>query len=222
MHRQRTGEGQHVEVPQVEAAMHLIGGEILSAAETGLDPSRNGNRVADAAPHDAFPCAGHESWIVIAARDDAEWAALCREMGRPDLIADPRFNALADRKRHEDELTALIAAWSSGQDRHALAERLQRAGVPAAAVQKPLDVAQDPQLAQRGYFHRLAHPDAGEHPHPGLPFRLSATPGTQRRAAPAFGQHTEEVLARIAGLSADEIAHAWAVKATATAPLQGA
>jgi len=221
MHRRRTGEGQHVEVPQVEAAMHLIGGEILSAAETGLDPVRDGNRVAHAAPHDAFPCAGPESWIAIAARDEAEWAALCREMGRPDLATDPRFASLADRKRHEDALTALVTAWTSGQDRHALAERLQAAGVPAAAVQQPRDVAQDRHLSQRGFFHRLAHPDAGEHPHLGLPFRLSATPGTQRRAAPAFGQHTEEVLARIAGLSTDEIAQAWATKATATAPLPG-
>jgi crotonobetainyl-CoA:carnitine CoA-transferase CaiB-like acyl-CoA transferase len=220
-HRQRTGEGQHVEVPQVEAAMHLIGGDILAAAETGRDPVRDGNRVAHAAPHDAFACAGHESWIVIAARDEAEWVALCQAMGRPELAVDPRFATLADRKRHEDELTTIIAAWTADQDRHALAERLQRTGVPAAAVQKPKDVAQDRHLSQRGFFHSLAHPDAGEHPHPGLPFRLSVTPGSQRRAAPAFGQHTEEVLARIAGLSGAEIAQAWAKRATATAPLPG-
>ncbi len=221
-HRARTGEGQHVEVPQVEAAMHLIGGEILSAAETGQDPVRNGNRVPHAAPHDAFACEGHESWVAIAARDDDEWAALCGVMDRPELATDPRFATLADRKRHEDELTALVAAWTARQDRHAVADKLQAAGVPAAAVQKPRDVAQDGQLSHRGFFHRLAHPDAGEHPHPGLPFRLSLTPGSQRRAAPAFGQHTEEVLARIAGLSAEEIRQAWAAKATATAPLPGA
>jgi crotonobetainyl-CoA:carnitine CoA-transferase CaiB-like acyl-CoA transferase len=220
-HRQRTGEGQHVEVPQVEAAMHLIGGEILAAAETGQDPVRDGNRVAHAAPHDAFPCAGDESWVVIAVRDDAEWAALCGVMGQPGLAADPRFASLSGRKRHEDEVSALVAAWTAGQDRHAVAERLQAVGVPAAAVQKPRDVAQDRHLSQRGFFHRLAHPDAGEHPHPGLPFRLSVTPGSQRRAAPAFGQHTEEVLGRIAGLSAQEIREAWAAKATASAPLPG-
>lgn len=220
-HRQRTGEGQHVEVPQVEAAMHLIGGEILSAAETGQDPVRDGNRVPHAAPHDAFPCAGRESWVAIAVRDDREWRALCQAMGRDDLFADPRFATHADRKRHEDELTAVIAAWSCDRDAQAIADQLQSAGVPAAAVQKPRDVAQDCQLSHRGFFHRLAHPDAGEHPHPGLPFRLSATPGSQRRAAPAFGQHTDDVLARIAGLSAEEIRLAWATKATATAPLPG-
>jgi crotonobetainyl-CoA:carnitine CoA-transferase CaiB-like acyl-CoA transferase len=221
IHRQRTGEGQHVEVPQVEAAMHFIGGEILSAAETGLDPARNGNRVAHAAPHDAFACAGAESWVVIAVRDDAEWAALCETMARPDLVADPRFATLAARKRHEDELGALIVAWTATQDRHALALRLQEAGVPAAPVQTPSDVARDAHLLQRGFFHRLEHPDAGEHPHPGLPFHLSATPGGQRRAAPAFGQHTEEVLARIAGLAPQEIVLAKAAHATATRPLPG-
>ncbi len=221
IHRQRTGEGQHVEVPQVEAAMHFIGGEILSAAETGTDPVRNGNRVSHAAPHDAFACAGPESWVVIAARDETEWAALCRVMERPDLISDPRFASLAARHQHEDELGALIGAWTAAHDRHALATRLQEAGVPAAPVQTPSDVAKDASLMQRGFFHRLEHPDAGEHPHPGLPFHLSATPGGQRRAAPAFGQHTEEVLARIAGLAPQEIALARAAHATATRPLPG-
>jgi crotonobetainyl-CoA:carnitine CoA-transferase CaiB-like acyl-CoA transferase len=221
VHRQRTGEGQHVEVPQVEAAMHFIGGEILSAAETGMDPIRNGNRVAHAAPHDAFACAGFESWVAIAVRDEAEWTALCKIMARADLVADPRFATLAARKRHEDELNAVIEAWTATQDRHALATRLQEAGVPAAPVQTPSDVATDAYLLQRGFFRRLEHPDAGEHPHPGLPFHLSATPGGQRRPAPAFGEHTEEVLARIAGLAPQEIVLAKAAHATATRPLPG-
>ncbi len=221
IHLQRTGEGQHVEVPQVEAAMHFIGGEILAAAETGTDPVRNGNRVAHAAPHDAFACAGSESWVAIAVRDEAEWGALCRAMERPDLIADPRFASLAARKSNEDALNVLIGAWTASQDRHALATRLQEAGVPAAPVQTPSDVARDADLLQRGFFDRLEHPDAGEHPHPGLPFHLSATPGGQRRAAPAFGQHTEEVLARVAGLAPQEIALARAANATATRPLPG-
>lgn len=221
MHRQRTGEGQHVEVPQVEAAMHFIGGEILAAAETGVDPVRDGNRVPHAAPHDAFPCKGEQSWIAIAVRDEEEWAALCRVMGRGDLVHDARFASLAGRKRHEDELTALISAWTQTHDRHGLADRLQEAGVPAAPVQTPSDVSRDRHLSERGFFHPLEHPDAGEHLHPGLPFRLSATPGGQRRAAPAFGQHTEEVLARVAGLAPHEIAQAWAANATAPRPLPG-
>lgn len=221
MHRQRTGEGQQVEVPQVEAAMHFIGGEILAATETGRDPVRNGNRVAHAAPHDAFPCAGPDSWIAIAVRDETEWASLCRVIDRPELIGDPRFASLAARKRHEDDLTAVIAGWTATQDLHALAERLQRAGVPAAPVQTPRDVAEDAHLSQRGFFHPLHHPDAGEHRHPGLPFHLSATPGSQHSAAPAFGEHTDDVLARIAGLEPHEIAHARAAKATATRPLPG-
>lgn len=221
MHRQRTGEGQQVEVPQVEAAMHFIGGEILAATETGRDPVRNGNRVDHVAPHDAFPCEGPDSWIAIAVRDDTEWASLCRVVDRPEFICDPRFATMADRKRHEDDLTALVAGWTAAQDRHVLAERLQQAGVPAAPVQTPRDLAEDAHLSQRGFFHRLRHPDAGEHPHPGLPFHLSGTPGSQHRAAPAFGEHTEDVLARIAGLAPHEIARARAANATATRPLAG-
>lgn len=221
LHRQRTGEGQHVEVPQVEAAMQFIGPEILAAAETGRDPARNGNRIAGAAPHGAFPCAGAESWIAIAAFDDAEWRALCGVLGRPDLTLDPRFVTLAARKSNEDALCAEIAAFTVDKDRHRLAAALQQAGVPAAPVQTPRDVAQDANLASRGYFEPLRHVDAGEHLHPGLPFRFSTTPGGQIRAAPAFGQHTEEVLARVAGLAPEEIVAARAAKAIAAEPLPG-
>jgi crotonobetainyl-CoA:carnitine CoA-transferase CaiB-like acyl-CoA transferase len=222
VHRQQTGEGQYVEVPQVEAAMHLIGAEILKAGETGEDFAPNGNRVPFASPHDAFPARGDDQWVVIAALDEGQWRSLCAVMGRPELADDPRFSDLGRRRDNEDELIAVIAAWTSGQDKHELAERLQAAGVAAAPVQTPKDVAEDPYLAHRGFFTELEHPDAGRHRHPSLPFHLSRTPGAQVLPAPPFGWHNRHVLETILKLPPEEIAAIETSDAMATEPLQGA
>lgn len=221
IHRARTGEGQYVEIPQVEAAMHLIGAELLHAIETGQEPARNGNRVPHAAPHDAFPARGEDQWVVIAALDDAQWQALCEVMGRSDLARDPRFAALPDRLDHQDALTTLLSDWTRGQDKHDLAERLQAAGVAAAPVNTPRDVANSQYLAHCGFFTVLDHPDAGRHPHPGLPIRLSATPGAQVTAAPRFGEHNRYILERILALKPEDIARVEASDAMADTPWAG-
>ncbi|MBP1842836.1 crotonobetainyl-CoA:carnitine CoA-transferase CaiB-like acyl-CoA transferase [Rhizobium petrolearium] len=204
-HRDRTGEGQYIEVPQVEAAMQFIGAELLLAAETGGDPPPDGNRVLHMAPHDAFPARGEDQWVVIAAEDHRQWVALCAAMGRPELASDPRFSDLAARKRNEAELTSIICEWTAIRDKHAVARLLQYAGVAAAPVANAADVAASTYLAYRGFFTELDHPDAGRHRHPGLPIHLSRTPGSQRRAAPQFGGHNQHVLRHILAFSACDI-----------------
>ncbi|MGK9230448.1 CoA transferase [Inquilinus limosus] len=218
LHRQRTGEGQHIEVPQVEAAMQLIGPELLAAIETCQDPAPNGNRSPYAAPHDAFPATGDDQWVAIAAETEAEWQALCGVMGHPGLAADPRFATLAGRQENIEALTAIIADWTRGQDKHAVAARLQAAGVPAAPVQTSEDLARSEYLAHRRFFTVLEHADAGLHPHPGLPIHLGTTPGSQRRAAPCFGADNHRVLRDILGLTPAEIAAVEASGAMAAEP----
>ena len=197
--RTRTGRGQYIEVPQVEAAMQLIGPEILAALETGQDPPRQGNRRPDASPHDAFPARGEEAWLAIACRTDREWQSLCTAIGRPELARDPRFATFTARKADEDALATEIAAWSRDRDKHEAAALLQAAGVPAAPVNSPADLATSAYLAARGHFTELDHPEAGRHRYPGLPMHLSASPGGARRAAPTFGQSNAHVVREILG-----------------------
>lgn len=217
-HRDRTGQGQYVEVPQVEAAMQFIGAELLLAAETGIDPMPDGNRVPHMSPHDAFPARGEDQWVVIAAENEGQWVALCAAMGRPELASDPRFCDLAARKRNEAELTSIIAEWTATRDKHAVARLLQYAGVAAAPVANAADVAASTYLAHRGFFTELDHPDAGRHRHPSLPIHLSRTPGSQRRAAPQFGDHNQHVLQDILAFSASEIDRILKSDAMATVP----
>ena len=219
LHRQASGAGQHVEVPQVEAGMQLIGEHILQALETGVAPARRGNRVDWAAPHDAFPAAGEDEWIAIAATDNAAWQALCAAIGRADLAADPRLDDLAGRRAHEDAIGEAVAAWTRTQDKHAAAAALQARGVAAAPVQNGRDGAASPYLQARGYFTDLVHSDIGPVVQEGLPFHLAATPGSDRFAAPCLGEHTAQVLTEIGGLSAVEIAALEAAGATSAVPL---
>ena len=217
-HRERTGMGQHIEMAQVEAAMQFIGPELIA----GVDPEPDGNHVAHMAPHNAYAAAGEDSWIAIAAEDDAAWAALARTMGRPDLGTDPRFATLAARKRNEAELDCeLIAEWTRDQDRHALAARLQDAGVAASAVNTARDLARSDYLWHRGFFTELDHAVAGLHPHPGLPFHSEVAAGSARTAAPGYGEGNRYVLSEVLKLPEAEIAEILASGAMATVPAKG-
>jgi len=206
LHRQRSGEGQHVEMPQVEAAMQLIGEHLILAAETGRDPVVNGNRLPDAAPHDVFPCIGADEWVAIDVTSDDEWKALCRVIGNGAMASDPRFATAAQRARHQDQLAEPIAAWSSARDKHDAARQLQDAGVPAAAVYKANDTLACPYLNARAFSMPLDHPEAGRHLHQGLPYRFEKTPVPHRRAAPCLGEHNHYILRDVLGKTDAEIA----------------
>ncbi len=203
-HRRATGRGQHVEVPQVEAAMHFVGAELLHAIAAGKDPERSGNRVAWAAPHDTFPADGEDQWVAIAVTEERHWVALCGVIGDARLAA-PEFATLAGRLAGQDRLAEIIGDWTRRRGKLAAAEALQAAGVPAAPVQKADDALASPYLAARGFFTIIEHPEAGTHPHQGLPFHFSATPAGPSRPAPCLGEHTDAVLREMLGFSPEEI-----------------
>ena len=202
--RGRTGLGQYVEVAQVEAAMHWIGEYILHTGRTGEVFRADGNRRPDMAPHDAFPCAGDDQWMVIACPEDETWRRLVAATGLGEL-ADATFATLAGRLAHADALKAALSVWTAARGKHEAADLLQAAGVPAAPVNSGADVWRDPFLRSRGFIQELTHPAAGVAEYPGLAYRLSRTPGAIRSPAPCFAEHTHEVLGGLLGLSRGDI-----------------
>jgi benzylsuccinate CoA-transferase BbsF subunit len=213
-HRKKTGAGQYIDMAQWECAMNLLGEGILEYTMNGREPERNGNRDPFMAPHGIFRCRDLpekvmgmtiDRWVSIVCADDAEWGRLARAMGRPGLADDPRFKTLAARKTNEDELEALITAWTSPQSFDEVARRLQAAGVAAApcADNKYL-CDEDQHVAQRNYWVELNHPEVGVQRHAGIPWRMSGTPTAVSAPAPCLGQHTDETLARL-GYSHEEI-----------------
>src|SRR5262249_53196735 len=170
---------------------------------------RRGNRHRRLAPHAVYPCAGDDRWVAIAVRDEEEWARFCQVAGHPEWRCDPRFQGMASRYQHQEELDRLIAGWTSGCDPRAVLERLQAAGVPAGIVQTARDLLLDPQLRERGFYQIVDHPAAprvGRRPIQGCPFMLTATPPRIRKPSPALGEDNARILGGLLGLSPDELA----------------
>lgn len=204
--RERTGEGQHIDLSLWEPMAALVAEGWMEFAMNGTQPERMGNRHPQMAPHGCFRCAGDECWLTVACGSDAEWRSVCAVMGRPELAADPRFADLAARKRNEDELERLIGAWTRERDRWDVTRDLQAAGVAAFPSLSSRDLVEDPHLAQRGFFERLPHPEVGARTHAGIPWRLSEGRNGVRAPAPLLGADTDSVLGELLGYSPARIA----------------
>jgi benzylsuccinate CoA-transferase BbsF subunit len=140
--------------------------------------------------------------VSIAVRSDEEWARLARLLGGAAL--ESRFMTRAGRKAHEDELDALVSAWTRERDEWEVAERLQSLGIAAAPVMDMRDVAEDPHMNERGFFTYPEHPEVGRQKHAGIPWKLSDTPLAVRKAAPCMGEDNEYVVRELLGRSATE------------------
>ncbi len=205
-YRRRTGRGQYIDMSQYEAALHNIAPALIDYFATGrvLGPRANAsNRYA---PHGAYRCAdedGAERWIAIAVASDAEWTAMRRVLGAKS--DGGRFAQAADRLGNQEAIDAFIAPLVRTRDAHQLTTELQAAGIAAYPVQNCVDIHNDENLDAFGFWHWLEHKEMGPSPYEGLQHRLSRTPGTLRSAAPVLGQHNDEVLGGMLGLSAAEI-----------------
>ncbi|TFG91592.1 MAG: CoA transferase, partial [Myxococcales bacterium] len=135
LHRERSGEGQYLDVAQIETGVYSLSEMMVRYAARGEVMTRQGNRCEWAAPHGIYPCRGDDCWIALAVFSDAEWRLLRRLLGNPPFGQDPRFAKVAGRLEHVEELDTFVARSTREQDAFELAERLQRAGIEAGVVQ---------------------------------------------------------------------------------------
>ena len=205
-HRRRTGEGQLIDMSQLESSFAAMALPFFAHENGGVEHRREGNRVPWAVPHGAFRVRGEDRWVALACDTETRWQALAEACGHPEWAQDSRFSTLADRKSNEDALETLVAEWAIAQEEQEAVRDLQAVDVPAMVVQEALDVLSDDHLAARGYFVYPEHAEAGRRAHDGPGWRLSRTPVELRGPSPLLGEHTYEVCAEVLGLSADEIA----------------
>jgi len=205
LHRRRTGQGQYIELAQIEASLCLLAGPILDFEMNQRHPKRMGNRHPYMAPHGCYRCRGEDAWVSIAVATDEEWQAFCTAIGNPPWTEKERFTNQLSRWYNQDELDKLITEWTSQHEHYEVMHTLQHAGVTAAAVLNAGELINDPHLRERGYFVEVTHPQAGTHPHPGLPLKLSQNPLESDRPAPCIGEHNEYVFGEILGMTGEEI-----------------
>lgn len=213
-HRARTGRGQHIDLSQVEAAIHFLEPLALDYTVNGRTPRPIGLDSPSACPHGVYATAGNERYIAIAVENAAHWEALCSVAPLAGLL-DEKLGELSARIEHRSEIDAWLSAVCCDADAFELALRLQAAGVPAYAVLRPSDLYDDPQLLHREFFVTLEHGEMGPTPYDGLVTRFSRTPGRLRAPGPLLGEHTDRVLREILGLGDDEIT-AYAVEGALT------
>jgi benzylsuccinate CoA-transferase BbsF subunit len=210
IHRRRTGEGQYIDLAQVEAGVVCLSENIVTYTATGEALGRIGDRSRHAAPHGVFRCAAKgtddDRWVAIAVHDDDDWQRFRRVIGAPAWAVDTRFATAAGRLQHVDELEGYVGEWTRMRSAADVARDLQAAGVDAAVVANFEDLVNDPQLAHRRHFREVEHRVIGRHLAEMNAMRFSRTPGEIRMPAPCLGQHSEYVYREFLGMSADEYA----------------
>lgn len=204
-YRDRTGQGQLIDLSQGEASLHFLAPALLDTRLNQRKQERNANHDLNYAPHGVYPTTGTDCWIAIAVTSDEQWRGLCTAMKRTDLLTDTRFTTKAARLAHQNELDDIIAAWTKDQEKFALETALQAAGVPAAAVRTMKELASDPQLVHRQHFVELDHPKFGKTTVEGSRFRLSRTPARIEGMAPTLGRDNQYVLETLLGYSEERI-----------------
>jgi crotonobetainyl-CoA:carnitine CoA-transferase CaiB-like acyl-CoA transferase len=203
-HRDRTGEGQQIEMPLAEAFLSNIGEFIMDYTMNGRVTPPQGNTHPHHAPHNAYATEGEDQWIAIDVGSDEEFAALCGVLGAPEIASDARFAGGAGRLEHRDELDGELAKLIAPRDKERLFHELQAAGVTAAPLHDELDALADQQLAARDWFREIEMPTVGTHRYPGYLFKMRNTPDDIRLPPPLLGEHNEEVYLEIMGYSREQ------------------
>jgi crotonobetainyl-CoA:carnitine CoA-transferase CaiB-like acyl-CoA transferase len=205
-YKRRTGLGQYIDQSHMETALHFLGPALLDYTANSRVDARIGNRDTRMGPHGVYPAAGDDRWVAIACRDDADWAALCAVIGRPELAEDPRNATATDRIGRQKEVDDEISAWTRQREPLEIEAALQVCGVPCSVVETSPDLYGDPQLQHREHFVAVQHPTHGGILVEGSRFRLSRTPAEYGRSGPTMGRDNQYVLSELLGYSDEQIA----------------
>ena len=206
-YRDKTGKGQYIDLAQTEAGIHFNAPLLLDYLENGRVADAPGHGSLYAAPNGIFRVGDEERYVAIATETAEQWHALRDAAGLENWFGS-EYDDLSTRIAAKAEIEAAVAEWCAPQTADAVVGALTAAGVPAAMVEWPSDLYEDPQLTHRDFFVTLDHSVMGPTPYDGLVTRFSGGTARLRRAAPAIGEHTHYVLSEILSVPDEEITEA--------------
>ena len=204
-HRDRTGQGQCIDLSQIEAAIHHLTPTLLDHQESGRVLDRAGLDSEWGCPHGVYRTCETERFVAIEARTPEQWRALRKVVPTLAQLPEEPLDQIDARSKRRDEIDERLGAWCSKLNSFEIADRLREAGVPAYAVIRATDFHSDPQLVARNFFIELEHGGFGKSTFDGPVTIFSETPARPTRAGPLIGEHTFEVMRDILGYSDDEI-----------------
>ncbi|MGB7145504.1 MAG: CoA transferase [Mycobacterium sp.] len=203
-HRRRTGEGQLIEVAQIEVGAAVTAEPVIEYSMNGIVRPRDGNRQRGCC-QGVYPTDTADAWVALSVRDDTDWSQLVEAMGRPGLLEDDRLATAHGREAAHDVFDGVVAAWTRTRATADIVAALRERNIPVEEVIAPEQMYDLPGLDARGYYEDFEHAVTGRHRYPGWPFRITPGPARHHRfAPPTLGQHNDEILGGL-GLSRYEL-----------------
>lgn len=201
-YRERTGKGQVVDVASLDALFSCFATQVMATTNAGEPPRRTGSRDALNAPANVFKV--KDGYVYLHGGTNPLFQRLCRALGRPDLADDARFAGVNDRMMNQSDIEQIVAEWVESMTVEQVGERLSVAGIPWGPVATLPEVVTSPQISAREMLVAIEHATVGTLQVPGVPIKLSESPGSVRTPPPTVGEHTDAVLAQV-GYSPAEI-----------------
>ena len=209
-HAERTGQGQQVDMALLDTQVAMLANLGANYLVGGKVPGRMGNAHQNVVPYQVFETApaadGQKDHLILAVGNDGQFVKFCAIAGRPDLATDPQYTKNQDRVRNRATLVPLLQEIFLTRPKNEWLSALEQAKVPCGAINTLGEVFSDPHVQARGMVTHWKHTINGDVPLVTSPIKLSATPVRQDIAPPVLGQHTDEVLAEVLGLTAQRIA----------------
>jgi crotonobetainyl-CoA:carnitine CoA-transferase CaiB-like acyl-CoA transferase len=205
LRRQAGGGGDLADLSAVEACSRYVGEALVELAGGGEQYRRSANHDPVFVPNNAYRCEGEDRWIAISIRDDADWEAL-RAISGIAALADSRFATAGGRRAAEDELDGIIGTWTAGHGAAELSARLQRGGVPAAAVTTAEEFWVDPVLEAAGFIPNVEHPVMGQKGVVDTPWEFTRLQASVQQAAPILGEANDYVFRELLAMEPAAIA----------------
>ncbi|MDN5844106.1 MAG: CoA transferase [Alcaligenaceae bacterium] len=204
IHKEKTGQGQHLDVALSECGIPWFTWEAAGYFAEGREPQPDGWRHRVSAPYQSL--ATRDGYMVLGCANQRTWEKFCRQIvHKPEWIQDPRFQTNSDRHENVEALEAMIESVLTTEDTSVWIERCDQAGVPAGPINHFSEALASPHAVARDMVQEFQHPVAGTVKTLGFASKFSETPQSVRRPSPLLGQHTDEVLAEM-GLDAASIA----------------
>ena len=217
LRRARTGRGQWIDLAMYQTGTTVVGAGLLDYIFNGRRTLRIGNRHPVWSPHGVYQCQGNDQWVAIAVRSNKDWVDICRTIGRPELVSDPRFADPIDRRQNQEELDKIISEWTYQQTSDQVMNTLQDAGVPAGAVLNAKQALMDPQYLDRGFFetvHSSSDLDLRPKGYVGRAWKFSGSDTGIKGPAPRLGEANDYVLRKLLGIDQkiiDGLAQDWII-----------
>ena len=203
-HRNRTGQGQYIELAMLEGEMQLIAPALMDVMMNSRSTNRTGNRHDRFAPQGVYKCKGENEWVAITVRTDLEWQSLANLIGKPEVAKDNRFIDLDGRQMHHEDIDKLVENWTQTLTPQEAETVMQGAGIPAGALLNLNEAFTHPQFQHRNTLVHVEHPEMGTFPHTRTAWRSKNKNEGVAGPAPTFGNANKYVLSDLLNFSQEE------------------